>query len=228
MKAKQKGTHMNYGKQGVRSKQRALNTKSPKWGRKFALTGLKLLLAGCVGLGLSVAALGIGAFRGILEDTPQIRLSDVVASGQATIVYDCRGNEMDQYVGTNSNRIQVGWDVIPDHLGKAFVAIEDERFYSHKGVDLKRFTGAAFQYIFNKGDSSYGGSTITQQLIKNITNDDDYSIKRKIQEIETKALIDQLYNGSISSFILDYINNQRLTGTDIENLERVVSNHRRL
>ena len=190
MKAKQKGTHMNYGKQGVRSKQRALNAKSPKWGRKFALTGLKLLLAGCVGLGLSVAALGIGAFRGILEDTPQIRLSDVVASGQATIVYDCRGNEMDQYVGTNSNRIQVGWDVIPDHLGKAFVAIEDERFYQHNGIDYMGLLRSAYQFIKTMGKEKQGASTITQQLLKNTIFTDWTSennnlvkmVKRKVQE----------------------------------------------
>ena len=190
MKAKQKGTHMNYGKQGVRSKQRALNAKSPKWGRKFALTGLKLLLAGFVGLGLSVAALGIGAFRGILEDTPQIRLSDVVASGQATIVYDCRGNEMDQYVGTNSNRIQVGWDVIPDHLGKAFVAIEDERFYQHNGIDYMGLLRSAYQFIKTMGKEKQGASTITQQLLKNTIFTDWTSennnlvkmVKRKVQE----------------------------------------------
>ena len=80
------------------------------------------------------------------------------------------------------NRVWVPGSQIPEHLKNAFVAIEDERFYSHSGIDVKRFTGAAVQYVTNKGDSSYGGSTITQQLIKNLTNDDDYSIKRKIQE----------------------------------------------
>ena len=191
MKAKQKGTHMNYGKQGVRSKQRALNAKSPKWGRKFALTGLKLLLAGFVGLGLSVAALGIGAFRGILEDTPQIRLSDVVASGQATIVYDCRGNEMDQYVGTNSNRIQVGWDVIPDHLGKAFVAIEDERFYQHNGIDYMGLLRSAYQFIKTMGKEKQGASTITQQLLKNTiftdwTSENNNRVKTVTRQVQVQ------------------------------------------
>jgi len=81
------------------------------------------------------------------------------------------------------NRIWVSGSDIPKNLKNAFVAIEDERFYSHSGIDWKRFIGATFQYITKSGSSSYGGSTITQQLIKNLTQDDDYSIRRKVQEI---------------------------------------------
>lgn len=85
------------------------------------------------------------------------------------------------------NRIWVSGSEIPDHMKNAFVAIEDERFYSHMGVDIKRFTGAAIGFVKNKitksGNTGYGGSTITQQLIKNLTRDDEYSVKRKIQEI---------------------------------------------
>ena len=79
------------------------------------------------------------------------------------------------------NRIWVSGSEIPDHMKNAFVAIEDERFYSHMGVDIKRFTGAAIGFVKNKitksGNTGYGGSTITQQLIKNLTRDDEYSVK---------------------------------------------------
>lgn len=61
---------------------------------------------------------------------------------------------------------------MPEYLPKAFIAIEDKRFYEHKGIDIKRTTYATIMYIINRGDSeSGGGSTITQQLIKNIKND---------------------------------------------------------
>ena len=83
---------MNYGKKGVRAKQKALNSKSQKWGRKLALTCVKIMLAAVVGIGICGVAAGIGAFRGILSSTPTIRLSDVVAVGEATIVYDKEGN----------------------------------------------------------------------------------------------------------------------------------------
>ena len=63
-----------------------------------------------------------------------------------------------------------------------YVAIEDERFYSHKGVDVKRTGAAIFSYVLHFGSSSYGGSTITQQLVKNFTGDSTDSITRKTRE----------------------------------------------
>ena len=89
---------MNYSKKGVRAKQKTLNSKSQKWGRKIALTCVKVMLAAVVGIGICGVAAGIGVFRGILSSTPTIRLSDVVAVGEATIVYDREGNEIDQYL----------------------------------------------------------------------------------------------------------------------------------
>ena len=80
----------------------------------------------------------------------------------------------------DENRVWVDSEKIPQNLKDAIVAIEDERFYKHHGFDLKRLTGAAINVLFT-GDSSYGGSTITQQLVKNITGDKDQTITRKIQ-----------------------------------------------
>ena len=74
------------------------------------------------------------------------------------------------------------YDSIPKNLKDAFVSIEDKRFYKHKGVDWKRTLSAGLNY-FLKFSDSYGGSTITQQLIKNITDEDDFTLQRKIQEI---------------------------------------------
>ena len=70
---------------------------------------------------------------------------------------------------------------MPDKLVNAFVAIEDKRFYSHHGIDYKRSLGAVINYVF-RTSTSYGGSTITQQLVKNLTGDDEQSITRKIKE----------------------------------------------
>lgn len=181
---------MNYGKNGVRTKQRALNSKSVKWGRKIALTLFKVVLVSIAGITLCGISLGIGAFRGILANTPSIRLSDVVASGQATIVYDCEGNELDQYVSTSSNRIEVGMDEIPRHLAQAFVAIEDERFYQHNGIDYKSLLRSAYRFVKTGFKETQGASTITQQLLKNTIFTSWTSegknmvkkIKRKIQE----------------------------------------------
>ncbi len=181
---------MNYGKRGVREKQRTLNSKSGKWGKKIVLTGVKLFLIAFLGTGICGVAAGIGMFHGILEGTPNIRVSEVVTSGQATIVYDREGNEIDQYVSMNSNRINVTIDQVPKHLGQAFVAIEDERFYQHNGIDMIGMVRAGYQFIKTAGKEKQGASTITQQLLKNTvftdwTEEDGNMVKmvkRKLQE----------------------------------------------
>ena len=78
--------------------------------------------------------------------------------------------------------IPLEYENIPENMINAFVAIEDKRFFEHSGVDWKRTAGATLNY-FLKFRNEFGGSTITQQLIKNVTGEDDYSLKRKLQEI---------------------------------------------
>jgi len=87
----------------------------------------------------------------------------------------------DQIYGSGKS-VQVTYDQIPEDLINAFIAIEDKRFRTHEGVDWIRTSGAFLQF-FSSSSSGYGGSTITQQLIKNVTGDDSYRIQRKIQEI---------------------------------------------
>ena len=86
----------------------------------------------------------------------------------------------------DENRTWTNFDEIPLNMKNAFVAIEDERFYSHPGFDIKRLVGAGLNTVlrlFDKNRSVYGGSTITQQLVKNLTKEDDRSILRKFREI---------------------------------------------
>ena len=79
------------------------------------------------------------------------------------------------------NREWIKFTGLPNDLINAFVAIEDHRFYEHNGIDIKRTTGAVLGYV--TGRSGYGGSTITQQLIKNVTGDNDHSVSRKVKEL---------------------------------------------
>lgn len=204
---------MNYGKKGVRAKQRALNSKVVKWERKLFLSAVELAIVAFIGFGICGVAAGLGLYHSILASTPPIRLSDVVASGQATIVFDIEGNEIDQYVTSNSNRIPVASiDMLPDHLGKAFVAIEDERFYQHNGIDFMSTGKASFLYITSGGNSSRGGSTITQQLLKNTVFTEWTSekgnkikkLKRKFQEQFLAIEIEKYY--SKEDILLCYMN----------------------
>lgn len=204
---------MNYGKKGVRSKQKALNSKSVKWQRKILLSVVELALIAVIGLGICGVSAGIGLYKGILASTPNIRLGDVVASGQATVVYDCEGNEIDQYVSTNSNRLRIeSMDELPDYLGKAFVAIEDKRFYQHNGIDFKGMLRAGYQFLKTGGEEAQGASTITQQLLKNTIftewtsegNNKIKKIKRKLQEQYLALEISKYY--SKDQILLEYMN----------------------
>lgn len=87
----------------------------------------------------------------------------------------------DQRLYSTNNSIWVEYDKIPEDLKWAFVCVEDHRFFDHNGVDWLRTGKAVVNYFFGKGD--FGGSTVTQQLVKNITHDDENSIQRKVQEI---------------------------------------------
>ena len=117
----------------------------------------------------------------------------IVGSESATEIYyyeySDRANRIGEAVKLDENELYGGYRSkyvdykdIPQDLIDAFVSIEDKRFMEHKGVDWKRTLSAGANY-FLKFSDSYGGSTITQQLIKNITDKDDYSFQRKIQEI---------------------------------------------
>ena len=174
---------MNYSKKGVRAKQKALNSKSVKWGRKLALTLLKVFLIIVVGFGIIGVSAGIGMFKGILASTPQITSNDVAPVGAATFVYDSEGNQIDELIAVNSNRIMVTMDKIPENLAHAFVALEDERFYDHNGIDIKGLARAGYQFLKTMGDETQGASTITQQLLKNTiftecTSEGDNMIKK--------------------------------------------------
>ncbi len=84
-------------------------------------------------------------------------------------------------LATSENRIYASYGTFPAHLPNAFIAIEDQRFYRHHGVDWRRTAGAVGNFLLGK--PSYGGSTITQQLIKNMTGEAEVSPARKLKEI---------------------------------------------
>lgn len=128
-----------------------------------------------------------------------------------TVIYYTDANGVDhelQRLHGEQNREWVSYGQIPDNLKKAIVAIEDERFWYHKGVDWKRTLGAFVNLIFGM-DSSYGGSTITQQLIKNITQDDDVTVQRKTQEILRALNLEQ--NMSKDQILELYLNTINLS-----------------
>ena len=98
-----------------------------------------------------------------------------------SIVFDSDKNVIAE-IGASRNRNNTSFSEIPSNLINAYVSIEDQRFYSHHGVDIKRTGAAIVSYVIHRGSSSFGGSTITQQLVKNLTGDDSNTIFRKVKE----------------------------------------------
>ena len=139
-----------------------------------------LFLLMCV-IGAGVVA---GMFFGLFGDDFEITKDELRIAESNSVIVDSNGAVVANLSGTEKRKI-IKLEDMAEYLPKAYVAIEDERFYSHNGVDIKRTLGAIINTVFT-GSSSYGGSTITQQLVKNITDDNESSglagIMRKIKE----------------------------------------------
>lgn len=157
---------MNYGRRGARKKQKQLSSSSTKIGKFFAISVFKVMVFIVVAAGVIGLCAGVGLYMGVIDTAPDISNVDVSPAGFSTTVYDKEGNQTTKLVAENSNRIYITMDKIPEHLQHAFVAIEDERFYTHNGIDIKGILRAGVTAL-TSGDLSQGASTITQQLLKN-------------------------------------------------------------
>ncbi len=122
----------------------------------------------------------LGIKLGIFIVNWQNLAKDMIANTPSQIL-DIDGNIIAQ-IGNSKNIKNIPLSAIPDNLKNAYISIEDERFYKHNGIDFPRTTAAIFSYIRNLGSSSFGGSSITQQLVKNLTGDKSSKITRKISE----------------------------------------------
>ena len=157
-------------------------------GKRAHVSFIRVLFAVLITICVAVGCVGIGAFRGIIDNAPDVNDVDISPLGYATFLYDGDGNQLRKLTAPSSNRLPVSIDQIPTDLQHAVVAIEDERFYEHNGIDVRGILRAFVKNI-TSGDLSEGASTITQQLLKNNvftnwTNESTWleRFTRKIQE----------------------------------------------
>lgn len=178
---------MNYSKKSTTKKKKRLASKNAKLKHRFFLIFGKTLLICFFIVVIVGCCAAFGIYKGILASAPDIDTIDVSPTGYLSTVYDSRGKELDTLVAAGSNRQYVTIDKIPKDLQHAFVALEDERFYEHNGIDLQGIMRAGITGIIS-GHLSQGASTITQQLLKNnvftgwVTESKAEKIKRKLQE----------------------------------------------
>ena len=131
------------------------------------------------------------------------KLAKEMITNENSVVLDTEGKEIAK-LGSQKNIDNISLSSMSPYLKNAYVAIEDERFYDHSGIDIKRTGGAILSYVTNFGSSSYGGSTITQQLVKNLTGDSNDSITRKTTEwwkafqLETCLSKDEIIEGYLN------------------------------
>ena len=130
------------------------------------------------------------------DDVSNVTIEEMELSYNTNIyAQDSSGEWVNIYEVTNeSQRIPISIDDIPQHTRDAFVCAEDERFYTHDGVDYKRTVSAFVNMFVHIYDTNQGGSTITQQLIKNITGDSEQSPSRKIREIFRAMELERAYS----------------------------------
>lgn len=179
---------MNYSRKGTSRKQKALKSNKVRMGKKVGVVFLKTLLVLMIAVGVAGLCAGIGIVKGVVENAPDITSASVLPRGYKSTVYDAEGNKTAELIAEGTNRTYVKIENIPKHVQEAFIAIEDERFYEHNGIDMRGILRAGIRGVASGFKKTEGASTITQQLLKN--NVFDFmsestlveKIERKLQE----------------------------------------------
>ena len=188
---------MNYGRAAVERRFSEVNSTPAKVGHKIGMTTCKVVLVALLLVCFVGTSAALGVVKGIIDSAPDISEIDVIPTGYSTTVLASDGTQIATLVASGANRKYVTIDEIPLYLQHAVVAIEDERFYEHNGIDLTGIA-RAIRTAITTGSFSEGASTITQQLIKNSVLADAWasesslseSFQRKIQEQYLAVLLE--------------------------------------
>ncbi|PKM95523.1 MAG: glycosyl transferase [Firmicutes bacterium HGW-Firmicutes-1] len=173
---------MNFEKKSTKKKQEAINSAPKKRNKKVGVTLIKVFAFSILLIGIIGIATGLGIVKAIIDSAPPLDLDDVNPEGYATMIYNQEGLEVQKLHGDDANRIYAQLDQIPKHMQDAVVAIEDERFWNHNGIDIQGIFRAIYRNIKSGDITGSGASTLTQQIIKNNVLSTEKKFERKIQE----------------------------------------------
>lgn len=194
-------------KMAKRMQKREKKKKNKKLRRKIRLIVFSALLV----LIIILTGISIGMYGAVSNEISGMQIQNLAKNTSSSVYYEDAKGQTQEYekIQSGTNRIWVDSTKISRNMKDAIVSIEDERFYQHNGIDLKRTFGATAKFVLSKfgfGSSDYGGSTITQQVIKNITNEKDKSPTRKIKEMmRAIALEHQLSKDDILTMYLNIV-----------------------
>ncbi|PFX63555.1 penicillin-binding protein [Bacillus wiedmannii] len=173
-------------RQVKKKKQLAAKKQKPKGKTSF----FRKFLISCLLLGIVGLVAGVATFFVMIKDAPKLEKTKLV-NPLSSKIYNKDGKLIYEY--GKEKRTNIMYDQIPKLVENAFLAAEDARFYEHRGVDFKGTTRAVLVSL--KGDyGSQGGSTITQQVIKNYFLSMEKTSKRKVQEIYLAYKLEQQYS----------------------------------
>ena len=173
---------MDYSRLGNKRRRRRQNSQTVRVRNKIGLLMLRVTMAAVlIGMFTAVGAV-LGLWLGIIADAPEIHEFDATPMNYASHIICGHTHEILHVLHAGENRTFVAIEYIPDHVRNAFIAIEDERFYYHNGVDVRGIGRAIYRLIMSAGDTTEGASTITQQLIKNRLGRFDSDLTTKLQE----------------------------------------------
>lgn len=196
-----------------------IDIKKDKKGKKKKHKKLKIVLLSLLAVFIVVVVAAIAFIMAVIKTDKWAITREQLLSDAGATVYDKNGQVIATLTGDEINK-----KVPLSEMGKfpdAFVAIEDERFYEHNGVDVKRTLAAIFSFVTHAGNSSFGGSTITQQLVKITMKDDEQSgiagIQRKIREWSRAIQVEEMLNDK--NLILERYLNRIFLGSATNGLE---------
>ncbi|MDO4343408.1 MAG: transglycosylase domain-containing protein [Eubacteriales bacterium] len=207
---------MKYGRRDIEKKQQ--NMTAEKLEQKAGMTLARLLVVAIFALVIGIVCAGYGVMRGLISSAPDISSLSTAPAEAATYIYSADGRQLQKLTAPTSNRTPVSLSQVPANLQNAVVAIEDERFYEHNGIDVRGIL-RAFVVGITGGSFSEGASTITQQLLKNSVFPDWVSessllqsFKRKFQEQYLALQLEQTMEKEMSKteakqkILEDYLN----------------------
>ncbi|MGN0505315.1 MAG: transglycosylase domain-containing protein [Lachnospiraceae bacterium] len=197
---------MNFSKSSVNKKIHQLKTTSKRLSSKVTVSVFRLFIVFVVFLAITGILAGIGTLQGLIASAPSLENINVVPSGYTTNFYYSDGTISQTLVGAGGNREYVTIDQIPEMVQNAFIAIEDERFREHDGIDVRSIFRSAVE-ILATGHLQSGASTITQQLLKNQIfggGNESSDINKIVRKVQEQYLAIQLENTMEKDTILEY------------------------
>ncbi len=206
---------MNYGKENTAKQAKELLAPTRRKRHSAGLAIIRVILICFVAVCIAGTLMVYMYAKNLIDELPDVSTIDISPTGYLSTVYDSNGDEIETLASAGANRTYVTLANIPTDLQHAFVAIEDERFYEHNGIDVQGIIRAAVTGVANGFDFSQGASTITQQLLKNNyfttwTSEKTFlsSVNRKIQEQYLAVQLEKIVSKDV--ILENYLNSINL------------------